>query len=53
MLYEKQKATEANEMNYGFIPEDEEPLHPYDTTNPHYEPYEHDYSKYPESNHRV
>jgi hypothetical protein len=40
----------GNDENFGYINEAQYSSKPFDYSQPHFEPYQHDYSKYPESN---
>ena len=50
MLYHRHQATEELEEDLGVLNEEyEEVLRPWNHTHGYYEPYEHDYSKFPET----
>lgn len=40
----------TNEETFGYIMESQNTMKPFDYSETHFEPYQHDYSKYPESN---
>ena len=49
MLFETQQARDNDNLDFGFVKEGEKFINPYDPAAQHFEPFQHDYGRYPDS----